>query len=262
MLVAGTVAVQGVDGLLLTTLMAGVILTAAGFLRLGTYIRYIPYPVTEVFTAGIASIIFASQLHDLLGVQLAAAEPAAIAPKLQALLHALPTATPAAMIIAAVTVGTIMLGRRVRPHWPNLLLAVLLLVTFGLTLFRSLAEGIGVGFALSAVLFLHRMSQSVQVDQPDAFSSGDGEGGDEDPVDRDTVVFRISGAFFFGAAATVAAALDRIAERPRCRTAVRPDTQNRRLVHARNQRCAADGPILASLLKGGTSFVRLSVERL
>ena len=92
---------------------------------------------------------------------------------------------------------------------------VVLLVTFGLTLFRSLAEGIVVGFALSALLFLHRMSQSVQVDQPDALGSADGEGGDEDPVDRDTVVFRISGAFFFGAAATVAAALDRIAERPR-----------------------------------------------
>jgi sulfate permease, SulP family len=43
----------------------------------------------------------------------------------------------------------------------------------------------------------------------------EGEGGDEVHVDRDTVVFRISGAFFFGAAATVAAALDRIAERPR-----------------------------------------------
>jgi SulP family sulfate permease len=91
--------------------------------------------------------------------------------------------------------------------------AVVLLVTFGLTLLRSLAEGIVVGFALSALLFLHRMSQSVQVDQPDAFGSG--EGGDEVHVDRDTVVFRISGAFFFGAAATVAAALDRIAERPR-----------------------------------------------
>jgi SulP family sulfate permease len=93
--------------------------------------------------------------------------------------------------------------------------ALVLLVTFGLTVFRSLAEGIVVGFALSALLFLHRMSQSVQVDQPDAFGAADGEGGNEDPVDRDTVVFRISGAFFFGAAATVAAALDRIAERPR-----------------------------------------------
>jgi SulP family sulfate permease len=64
------------------------------------------------------------------------------------------------------------------------------------------------------VLFLHRISQSVQVDQPDTLGSAEGEGGNEEPVDRDTVVFRISGAFFFGAAATVAAALDRIGEPP------------------------------------------------
>ena len=103
-------------------------------LRLGTYIRYIPYPVTVGFTAGIASIIFASQLRDLLGLQLAAPEPAAMAPKLQVLFQALPSATPAAMIIAAVTVGTIMLGRRLRPHWPNLLLAVLLASVLALSL--------------------------------------------------------------------------------------------------------------------------------
>ena len=125
-LVAGTVAAHGIDGLLLTTLMAGVLLALAGLLRLGTYIRYIPYPVTVGFTAGIAAIIFASQLRDLLGLQLAMPEPAAITPKLQALFHALPTASPASMAVAAVTVGTIVLVRRVRPHWPSLLLAVVL----------------------------------------------------------------------------------------------------------------------------------------
>jgi SulP family sulfate permease len=51
--------------------MAGVILLAIGFLRLGTYIKFIPYPVTVGFTAGIAVIIFASQIKDLLGLTLA-----------------------------------------------------------------------------------------------------------------------------------------------------------------------------------------------
>ena len=51
--------------------MAGAFLIAAGFLRLGTYIKFIPYPVTVGFTAGIAVIIFASQLKDLLGITLA-----------------------------------------------------------------------------------------------------------------------------------------------------------------------------------------------
>src|SRR5437870_4726946 len=60
-LVSSTVARHGIDGMLLATMMAGLVLIAVGLLRLGTYIRYIPYPVTVGFTAGIAVIIFASQ---------------------------------------------------------------------------------------------------------------------------------------------------------------------------------------------------------
>ena len=66
-LVAATAERHGVDGLILATMMAGVFLIAAGLLRLGTYIKFIPYPVTVGFTAGIAVIIFASQLRDLSG---------------------------------------------------------------------------------------------------------------------------------------------------------------------------------------------------
>ena len=65
-LVALTVERHGIDGVILATMMAGVFLIAAGLLRLGTYIKFIPYPVTVGFTAGIAVIIFASQLKDLL----------------------------------------------------------------------------------------------------------------------------------------------------------------------------------------------------
>lgn len=381
-LVAATVAAEGVDGLLLTTMMAGAILLLAGVLRLGTYVRYIPYPVTVGFTAGIAAIIFASQLHDLFGLRLPGAEPAAFVPKLEALAMAWRTASPPAILIAAFTVLVIEVTRRLRPHWPNLLMAVVgasllamlmpwsvdtigsrfgglpsqlpvphlppvsverllsllplalsfallgaiesllsavvadsmtgrrhrsncelvaqgvaniasalfggltvtgtiartatnvrsggqtpvagmlhaitllafllvaaplaayvplaalagvlvtvawhmaekhafgtllrssradavvLLTTFGLTLFHDLMEGIVVGFALSALLFLHRMSQAVQVDDMSESPQLQRPG-------RDVVVCRISGAFFFGAAASVAAALERIAERPR-----------------------------------------------
>src|SRR5580692_11505412 len=82
-LVAATAAQFGVDGLILATLLSGFILLAAGFLRLGTFIKYIPYPVTVGFTAGIALIIFASQLRDLLGLRLSAPEPGAFVPKLE-----------------------------------------------------------------------------------------------------------------------------------------------------------------------------------
>nr|PZN59341.1 MAG: hypothetical protein DIU62_16035 [Pseudomonadota bacterium] len=106
-LVAGTVAVHGVTGLILATMLAGVIMVAAGYLRLGTYIRYIPYPVTVGFTTGIAAIIFASQIRDLLGLKLEAAEPAAFLPKLLGLGEAIFSLTPAALLVSALTGGTI-----------------------------------------------------------------------------------------------------------------------------------------------------------
>ena len=123
-LVAGTVAVPGIEGLLITTLMAGGILVIAGALRLGSYVRYIPYPVTVGFTAGIAAIIFASQLRDIFGLELAGPEPAAFLPKISALAGAWQTVTPQAVLVAAVTILLIEVARRLRPRWPNLLLAV------------------------------------------------------------------------------------------------------------------------------------------
>ena len=133
-LVALTVQIHGIDGLLLATIMSGVFLAAIGFLRLGTYIKFIPYPVTVGFTAGIAVIIFASQIKDLLGLTLAGAEPAAIVPKLQAMAAALPSASPATIAVALLTI-TIILGlKRLRPHWPGLLIAVTLAALAALAL--------------------------------------------------------------------------------------------------------------------------------
>ncbi|MEP7311736.1 MAG: SulP family inorganic anion transporter [Pseudomonadota bacterium] len=378
-LVAGTVAVHGVDGLILATFMSGLILVVAGYLRLGTFIKYIPYPVTVGFTSGIAAIIFASQLKDLFGLTLAGPEPSAFLPKLQAIGTALPSFNLAALGVAVVCIGAIVAVRRYRPAWPSLLIAVVLgsllavllqlpietigtrfggiprslplpqlpdlsparillllpislsfallgsiesllsavvadsmsgrrhrsncelvaqgvanmgsalfggfcvtgtiartatnvrsgahgpvagllhalflllfillaaplasyvplaalaavlvtvawnmaekhsfvtllrssrgdavvlLATFGLTVFHDLMQGIIVGFALAALLFLHRMSESVAVEEEEAPFA----------TDKDIVVYRISGAFFFGAAATVGAALDRIAAHPK-----------------------------------------------
>jgi SulP family sulfate permease len=123
-LVALTVDRHGVDGVILATLMAGVILIAAGFLRIGTYIKFIPYPVTVGFTAGIAVIIFASQLKDLLGITLAAKEPSELLPKLAALAGGLHTANPSAIAIAAISIVIIAVLRHYRPAWPGLLIAV------------------------------------------------------------------------------------------------------------------------------------------
>ncbi|MCZ8099022.1 MAG: SulP family inorganic anion transporter [Burkholderiales bacterium] len=123
-LVASVIERHGIDGLLLATLMAGVFLLAIGFLRLGTYIKYIPHPVTVGFTSGIAVIIFASQITDLLGLTLPGREPAAFLPKLAAIRDALPTVTPAAVAVALASIALILILRRLRPHWPGFLVAI------------------------------------------------------------------------------------------------------------------------------------------
>jgi SulP family sulfate permease len=125
-LVAATAAQYGVDGLILATLLSGIILLAAGFLRLGTFIKYIPYPVTVGFTAGIALIIFASQLKDLLGLRLSMPEPGAFVPKVEVLWSAHASLSPPAVALAGLTVACVVLLRRFRPHWPAFLIAVIL----------------------------------------------------------------------------------------------------------------------------------------
>jgi sulfate permease, SulP family len=398
-LVAAAVQRHGLDGLLLATFMSGLILLAIGVLRLGTFIKYIPYPVTVGFTSGIAIIIFSSQIKDLLGLTLQGAEPGPMIAKFEALGAALPTFNLSAAAVALLTIGVIVGVRHLRPHWPAFLIgtvvaallvwimglpvetlgtrfggiprslpspalpafsiakaidllptalafallggiesllsavvadsmtgrrhrsnaelvaqglaniasslfggicvtgaiartatniragsrgpvsgilhsafilafmliaaplasyiplaalsailavvcwnmaerhqfatlvrasagdAAVVIVTFLIVVFRDLTEGILTGFALGSLLFLHRMSQAVEVealrplaepDMPDA--NGSSELPPYDLIlasNPDIVAYRISGAFFFGTAATVAAALDSIGEHPK-----------------------------------------------
>jgi len=123
-LVAATGARYGLDGLLLAVLLSGVIMLAVGLMRLGAFIKYIPYPVTVAFTFGIAIIIFSGQVKDLLGLKLAGTEPGPIIPKVEALAAALSTISMPTVGIAAVTIATILIARRYRPHWPSYLIAV------------------------------------------------------------------------------------------------------------------------------------------
>ncbi|HEY2212109.1 MAG TPA: SulP family inorganic anion transporter [Bradyrhizobium sp.] len=125
-LVALTAERHGVDGVILATCMAGVFLIAAGFLRLGTYIKFIPYPVTVGFTAGIAVIIFASQLKDLLGIALTTKEPGELIPKLEVLARGLHSANLSAVAVAVVSIAIIVVLRNLRPHWPGILIAVVI----------------------------------------------------------------------------------------------------------------------------------------
>ena len=123
-LVAATVARFGVEGLMLTVLMSGLMLTLLGVLRLGSLIRHIPHAVTVGFTCGIAVTIAASQLKDLGGLHLAGAEPGLLIPKLVALGQAIATIGPATLALGAGSAALIFVLKRYRPTWPGMLIAV------------------------------------------------------------------------------------------------------------------------------------------
>ncbi|MCB9944588.1 MAG: SulP family inorganic anion transporter [Geminicoccaceae bacterium] len=124
-LVSATVQNHGMDGLLLATFLSGIILTIGGYLRLGSYIKLIPYPVTVGFTAGIAVIIFTSQVKEIFGLTLSGHEPGNILEKLPVLFAARDTMQPAAMMLALAAILIIVGLKRYRPGWPGMLMAVM-----------------------------------------------------------------------------------------------------------------------------------------
>ena len=124
-IVYGVISKYGYDGLLMATLMAGGILIVAGLARVGTLIKYIPDPVTTGFTSGIAVIIMASQIKDILGLD-AAAVPAELIPKLQALWAVRDTVSLPALGLSAACVAGILLLRRHAPRLPGFLIVTVL----------------------------------------------------------------------------------------------------------------------------------------
>jgi len=114
----------GYDGLAVATLMAGGLLVAMGLARLGALIRYIPYPVTVGFTAGIAVIIAVGQVRDALGLQMDAV-PAEFVPKLVAYADAIGTVNPWAVGLTAATVAVLVGLPRLVPRVPPSIVALL-----------------------------------------------------------------------------------------------------------------------------------------
>jgi SulP family sulfate permease len=109
----------------------------------------------------------------------------------------------------------------IRSSWGD---AIVLLATFLLTIFYGLTEGIVVGFAIGAILFINRMAQASGVerqvpivtrDMADGASSERTAYDPEFAGDRDVLVYRISGVLFFGAASAIANVLDQISSTPR-----------------------------------------------
>ena len=123
-LIALMVAQYGLGDLLLCTMMAGVILFVMGAFRLGSLIKFVPHPVTVGFTCGIAITILSTQIRALLGLQLAAGEPAEFLPKLSALAQALPTLHWPPAIVAGLSLAIILLWPKRWSRVPGSIVAV------------------------------------------------------------------------------------------------------------------------------------------
>jgi SulP family sulfate permease len=121
--VAGVITQFGYSGLLLATLLAGVILVAAGLVRAGRFIALVPEPVIEGFTVGIALIIAVSQLKDLLGLS-AAHVPADLVHGLPALWAARSQLNLTALSVGILSIVGIALFRRLIPWFPGSLLVI------------------------------------------------------------------------------------------------------------------------------------------
>jgi sulfate permease, SulP family len=122
-LVYAVIEKHGFDGLVLATLMAGMILMIAGPIGVGRVVEKVPEPVIDGFTIGIAIVIAVSQLKDLFGMSGPALD-AEFLPKLQGLWAMRSSATVPAIAAGLLTLALIVVGRRVAPRAPGALLAI------------------------------------------------------------------------------------------------------------------------------------------
>jgi high affinity sulphate transporter 1 len=125
-IVYGIIQQYGLDGLAIATIMAGLLLMLLGFLRLGSLVRFIPYPIIVGFTAGIAVTIFTTQIADLFGLQIDSM-PGDFIGKWRVIIEYLPMGSWLPFIFALSTIVIIRLLPKVNQKIPSTLVALVLL---------------------------------------------------------------------------------------------------------------------------------------
>lgn len=128
-IVYGIVQSHGYSGLAIATFLAGVMLVLMGLARLGTLLRFVPYPLTVGFTSGIALIIFTSQLNDLLGLRIQNLPPGFVE-KWIAYAGGFSSLDPVALLTGGLSLLIILLWPRVTRKIPGSLVAILLVTAF------------------------------------------------------------------------------------------------------------------------------------
>ncbi|HZU43131.1 MAG TPA: SulP family inorganic anion transporter [Terriglobales bacterium] len=142
--VAGIVAVHGVSGLFVCTVMAGVLLVIMGVTGLGAAVKYIPRPVVIGFTNGIAILIASTQVKDFLGLKLDKV-PGVFWLRMEALAQSLPTLSYTATGIAVGTLLIMIICRAISNRIPGAIVA-LVLSTAAVVIFKFPVETIGSRF--------------------------------------------------------------------------------------------------------------------
>lgn len=123
--VAGIVATQGMDGLIIATVLAGIFLILMGVFKMGSLIKFIPYTITTGFTAGIAVTIFIGQIKDFLGLQYGdGIKPIETLEKLEANIGAIGTFSWQALLVGAVSLAILIIYPKFEKKIPPSLIAV------------------------------------------------------------------------------------------------------------------------------------------
>lgn len=150
-IVYGIVQMYGIDGLIIATFMAGIMLIVMGFARLGAVIKFIPHPLIIGFTSGIAVIIFSSQVKDFLGLKMGAV-PVDFVEQWLAYFKNIPSVNVYAILIAAATVIIIILWPKLTQKIPGSLIAIVV-TTAAVQFFNLPVETIGSRFGVISSSF-------------------------------------------------------------------------------------------------------------
>lgn len=125
-IVAGIVAKNGMDGLIVATIIAGILLILMGVFRLGTLIKFIPYTITTGFTAGIAVTILIGQFKDFFGLTYAqGVKPVETMEKLEAFAEFFNTVNVSAVIVGVVCLAILIVWPKISEKIPGSLIAVI-----------------------------------------------------------------------------------------------------------------------------------------
>ena len=126
-IVAGIVAENGMDGLVVATIMAGIILVVMGFLKFGNLIRFIPYTITTGFTFGIAVTILIGQIKDFLGLTFQTS-PVETMEKVEAIADSIGTFNWQALVVGLVALAILIIMPRFTEKIPASLIAIVVTI--------------------------------------------------------------------------------------------------------------------------------------